>query len=135
MRSSTLIHDMDNFGHDIRIVLKYLAIFEHNTVTFTIVDPNSKLLVENTVRMTDLGTFIIQSPVSDSDKNEGNGDETEGLQEDGNETEVTQDSLSLDVLKEIISYAKKTASTHPQFLTVWDEMWMEVKQYEVLYEE
>ena len=87
MRSSTLIHDMDTFSHDIRIVLKYLAIFEHNTVTFTIVDPNSKLLVENTVRMTDLGTFIIQSPVSDSDKNEGNGDETE----------VTQDSLSLDV--------------------------------------
>ena len=135
MRSSTLIHDMDTFSHDIRIVLKYLAIFEYNTVTFTIIDPNSKLLVENTARMTDSGTFIIQSTISDGDKPEGDRDETEGTQEDGTKTEGTQDSLSLDMLKEIISYAKKTASEHPLFLTVWDEMWMEVKQYELLYEE
>ena len=118
MRSYTLIYDMDTFGHDIRIVLKYLALFEHNTVTFTNVDPNGTLLLENNVRMTDSGTFIIQSTFP-------NGDKTEGI----------QGSLSLDMLKGIISYAKKTASTHPQFLTVWDEMWMEVKQYELLYEE
>ena len=118
MRSSTLIHYMDNFGHDIRIVLKYLAIYERNTVTFTIVDPNGKLLVENIVRMTDSGTFILQSTFSD-----------------GNKTEGTQGSLSLDMLKGIISYAKATISNHPKFLTVWDEMLWEVDQYEQLYEE
>ena len=118
MRSSTLIHYMDDFGHDIRIVLKYLALYERNTVTFTIVDPNGKLLVENIVRMTDSGTFILLSTFSD-----------------GNKTEGTQGSLSLDMLKGIISYAKATISNHPKFLTVWDEMLWEVDQYEQLYEE
>lgn len=118
MRSSTLIHYMDDFGHDIRIVLKYLALYERNTVTFTIVDPNGKLLVENIVRMTDSGTFILQSTFSD-----------------GNKTEGTQGSLSLDMLKGIISYAKNTESTHPIFDTVWGEIYMEVMQYEELYED
>lgn len=118
MRSSTLIQYMDNFGHDIRIVLKYLALYERNTVTFTIADPNGKLLVENTVRMTDSGTFIIQSTFSDENKTEG-----------------TQGSLSLDMLKGIISYAKATISNHPKYLTKWDEMLWEIEQYEQLYEE
>ena len=123
MRSSTLIHYMDDFGQDIRIVLKYLAIYERNTVTFTIVDPNGKLLVENIVRMTDSGTFILQSTFSD-----------------GNKTEGTQGSLSLDMLKGIISYAKATTSTHSKYATVWnatkwDEMLWEIEQYEQLYEE
>lgn len=118
MRSATLINYMDDFGKDIRIVLKYLALYERNTVTFTIVDPNGKLLVENTVRMTDSGTFILQSTFPD-----------------GNKTEGVQGSLSLDMLKGIISYAKNTESTHPIFDTVWGEIYMEVMQYEELYED
>lgn len=118
MRSSTLINYMDNFGKDIHIVLKYLALYERNTVTFTIVNPNGKLLVENTVRMTNSGAFIIQSTFP-------NGDKTEGV----------QGSLSLDMLKGIISYAKNTESTHLIFDTVWGEIYMEVMQYEELYED
>lgn len=118
MRSSALINYMDNFGKDIHIVLKYLALHEENIVTFTIVDPNGKLLVENMVRMTDSGTFILQSTFPD-----------------GNKTEGVQGSLSLDMLKGIISYAKATESTHPIFDTVWGEIYMEVMQYEELYEE
>lgn len=50
-------------------------------------------------------------------------------------TEGTQGSLSLDMLKGIISYAKSTISNHPKYLTKWDEMQWEVEQYEQLYEE
>ena len=68
MRTYKLLQHMEQLGQDIQTILEYLALNEDHFVTYAIVDPFGKTILENNIKMTNNGKLMNIVSFPDGDK-------------------------------------------------------------------
>lgn len=108
MRTYKLLQYMEQLGQDIQIILEYLALNKNHFVTYTIVDPFGKTMLENNISMSDNGKLINSISFPDSEK-----------------MDPTSCDLTFEQFQAVINYTKKqnpSEEYQDTFSNKWDEI-------------
>lgn len=108
MRSYKLVQYMEQLGQDIQTILEYLSLNKKHFVTYDIVDPFGRTMLENNINMTDNGKLIntISFP-------------------DGEKMDPTTADVTFEQFQAIVSYVKKQNPSEDYkdtFSDKWDEI-------------
>lgn len=108
MRSYKLIQYMKQLGQDIQTILEYLSLNKDHFVTYAIVDPFRRTMLENNISMSDNGKLIntISFP-------------------DGEKMDPTSTDVTFEQFQAIVSYVKKQNPSEEYkdtFSDKWDEI-------------
>lgn len=108
MRSYKLVQYMEQLGQDIKTIIEYLSLNKKHFVTFALVDPFGRTMLENNISMSDNGKLIntISFP-------------------DGEKMEPTTANVAFEQFQAIISYVKKQKPSEKYkdtFSDKWDEI-------------
>ena len=99
---------MEQLGQDIQTTLEYLALNKDHFVTYAIVDPFGKTILENNIKMTDNGKLMNTVSFPDGDK-----------------MEPAPCNVTFEQIQAIINYVKKQDPTEEYkntFSDKWDEI-------------
>ena len=90
MRTYKLLQYMEQLGQNIQTIIEYLSLNKDHFVTYTIVDPFGRTMLENNISMSDNGKLIntISFP-------------------DGEKMEPTKADVTFEQFQAIVSYVKK----------------------------
>lgn len=108
MRTYKLLQHMEQLGQDIQTILEYLALNKDHFVTYAIVDPFGKTILENNIKMTDNGKLMNTVSFPDGDK-----------------MEPALCNVTFEQIQAIINYVKKQDPTEEYkntFSDKWDEI-------------
>lgn len=108
MRTYKLLQYMEQLGQDIQTIIEYLALNKDHFITYAIVDPFGRTMLENNISMSDHGKLIntISFP-------------------DGEKMEPTICDLTFEQFQAVISYTKKQNPSEEYkdtFSDKWDEI-------------
>lgn len=108
MRTYKLLQYMEQLGQDIQTIIEYLALNKDHFITYAIVDPFGRTILENNISMSDHGKLIntISFP-------------------DGEKMEPTICDLTFEQFQAVISYTKKQNPSEEYkdtFSDKWDEI-------------
>ena len=108
MRTYKLLQYMEQLGQDIQTIIEYLALNKDHFITYAIVDPFGRTILENNISMSDHGKLIntISFP-------------------DGEKMEPTICNLTFEQFQAVISYTKKQNPSEEYkdtFSDKWDEI-------------
>ena len=108
MRSYKLVQYMEQIGKDIQTILEYLSLNKEHFVTYAIVDPFERTMLENNISMSHNGKLIntISFP-------------------DGEKMEPTTADVTFEQFQAIVSYVKKQNPSEEYkdtFSDKWDEI-------------
>lgn len=108
MRSYKLVQYMEQLGQDIKTIIEYLSLNKEHFVTFALVDPFGRTMLENNISMSDNGKLIntISFP-------------------DGEKMEPTTANVTFEQFQAIVSYVKKQKPSEEYkdtFSDKWDEI-------------
>ena len=108
MRSYKLIQYMEQLGQDIQTILEYLSLNKDHFVTYAIVDPFGRTMLENNIKMTDNGKLMNTVSFPDGDK-----------------MEPAATDVTFEQFQAIVSYVKKQNPSEEYkdtFSDKWDEI-------------
>ena len=108
MRTYKLLQYMEQLGQDIQTIIEYLALNKDHFVTYVIVDPFGRTMLENNISMSDNGKLIKTISVPDGEK-----------------MEPTICDLTFEQFQAVISYTKKQNPSEEYkdtFSDKWDEI-------------
>lgn len=90
MRTYKLLQYMEQLGQDIQTIIEYLALNKDHFVTYAIIDPFGRTMLENNISMSDNGKLIntISFP-------------------DGEKMDPTSADVTFEQFQAIVSYVKK----------------------------
>lgn len=99
---------MKQLGQDIQTILEYLALNKNHFVTYAIVDPFGKTMLENNISMKDNGRLMntISFP-------------------DGEEMDPTSCDLTFEQFQAVINYTKKQNPSE-EYLDTFSNKWDEI---------
>lgn len=108
MRTYKLLQYMEQLGQDIQTIIEYLALNKDHFITYAIVDPFGRTMLENNISMSDHEKLIntISFP-------------------DGEKMEPTICDLTFEQFQAVISYTKKQNPSEEYkdtFSDKWDEI-------------
>lgn len=108
MRTYKLLQYMEQLGQDIQTIIEYLALNKDHFVTYAIIDPFGRTMLENNISMSDNGKLIntISFP-------------------DGEKMEPTKADVTFEQFQAIVSYVKKQNPSEEYkdtFSDKWDEI-------------
>lgn len=108
MRTYKLLQYMEQLGQDIQTIIEYLALNKDHFITYAIVDPFGRTMLENNISMSDHEKLIntISFP-------------------DGEKMEPTICDLTFEQFQAVISYTKKQNPSEEYkdtFSYKWDEI-------------
>ena len=108
MRTYKLLQYMEQLGQDIQTIIEYLALNKDHFVTYAIVDPFGRTMLENNISMSDNGKLIntISFP-------------------DGKKMDPTSADVTFEQFQAIVSYIKKQNPSEEYkdtFSDKWDEI-------------
>lgn len=108
MRTYKLLQYMEQLGQNIQTIIEYLSLNKDHFVTYTIVDPFGRTMLENNISMSDNGKLIntISFP-------------------DGEKMEPTKADVTFEQFQAIVSYVKKQKPSEEYkdtFSDKWDEI-------------
>lgn len=108
MRTYRLLQYMEQLGQDVQTIIEYLALNKDHFITYAIVDPFGRTMLENNISMSDHGKLIntISFP-------------------DGEKMEPTICDLTFEQFQAVISYTKKQNPSEEYkdtFSDKWDEI-------------
>ena len=108
MRSYKLIQYMEQLGQDIQTILEYLSLKKEHFVTYAIVDPFGRTMLENNISMSDNGKLIntISFP-------------------DGEKMEPTATDVTFEQFQAIVSYVKKQNPSE-EYKDTFSDKWEEI---------
>ena len=108
MRTYKLLQHMKQLGQDIQTILEYLALNKNHFVTYAIVDPFGKTMLENNISMKDNGRLMntISFP-------------------DGEEMDPTSCDLTFEQFQAVINYTKKQNPSE-EYLDTFSNKWDEI---------
>ena len=108
MLTYKLLQYMEQLGQDIQTILEYLALNEDHFVTYAIVDPFGKTILENNIKMTDNGKLMNTVSFPDGDK-----------------MEPASCNVTFEQFQAIISYVKKQDPSE-EYKDTFSEKWDEI---------
>ena len=108
MRTYKLLQYMEQLGQNIQTIIEYLSLNKDHFVTYTIVDPFGRTMLENNISMSNNGKLIntISFP-------------------DGEKMEPTKADVTFEQFQAIVSYVKKQKPSEEYkdtFSDKWDEI-------------
>lgn len=108
MRTYKLLQYMEQLGQDIQTIIEYLALNKDHFITYAIVDPFGRTILENNISMSDHGKLIntISFP-------------------DGEKMEPTICDLTFEQFQAVISYTKKQNPSE-EYKDTFSEKWDEI---------
>ncbi len=108
MRTYKLLQHMEQLGQNIQTILEYLALNEDHFVTYAIVDPFGKTILENNIKMTNNDKLmnIVSFP-------------------DGDKIEPASCNVTFEQFQAIISYVKKQEPSE-EFKDTFSDKWDEI---------
>lgn len=108
MRSYKLVQYMEQLGKNIQTIIEYLSLNKEHFVTYAIVDPFGKTMLENNISMSDNGKLIntISFP-------------------DGEKMESTSADVTFEQFQAIVSYVKKQ-NPSKEYKDTFSDKWEEI---------
>lgn len=99
---------MEQLGQDIQTIIEYLALNKNHFVTYAIVDPFGKTMLENNISMEDNGKLIntISFP-------------------DGEKMDPTSADVTFEQFQAIVSYVKKQNPSE-EYKDIFSDKWDEI---------